>query len=44
MIRLEGTNVEEGKRILTESGLSLITAKDMGEAALKVAGALGLTS
>ncbi|HOP85730.1 MAG TPA: ADP-forming succinate--CoA ligase subunit beta [Syntrophorhabdaceae bacterium] len=44
VIRLEGTNVEEGKRILTESGLSLITAKDMGEAALKVAGALGLTS
>jgi len=44
VIRLEGTNVEDGKRILSESGLSLITARDMGEAAYKVAGALGLTS
>ncbi len=42
VIRLEGTNVEEGKRILKESGLSFITAKDMGEAAFQVATALGL--
>jgi succinyl-CoA synthetase beta subunit len=33
VIRLEGTNVEEGRRILHESGLNLITAVDMNEAA-----------
>ncbi len=36
VIRLEGTNVEEGRRILTESGLNFITAVDMNEAAQKV--------
>ena len=36
VIRLEGTNVEEGRRILEESGLSLITATDMNDAAKKV--------
>ncbi|NIO05475.1 MAG: ADP-forming succinate--CoA ligase subunit beta [Proteobacteria bacterium] len=36
VIRLEGTNVEEGRRILKESGLNLITAVDMNEAARKV--------
>ena len=36
VIRMEGTNVEEGKRILRESGLNFTTANSMGEAALKV--------
>lgn len=33
--RLVGTNVEEGERLLRESGLSLIRAGDLGEAAVK---------
>ncbi len=37
VIRMEGTNVEEGRRILDESGLNLITAKDLKDAARKVA-------
>ncbi len=36
VIRMEGTNVEEGKRLLTESGLNFTTANSMGEAAEKV--------
>jgi succinyl-CoA synthetase beta subunit len=30
---MEGTNVEEGKRILRDSGLKFSTADSMGEAA-----------
>jgi succinyl-CoA synthetase beta subunit len=37
VIRMEGTNVEQGRKILAESGLSLITASDMKDAAHKVA-------
>ena len=37
VVRMEGTNVEEGRKILADSGLSLITAKDMKDAAEKVA-------
>jgi len=37
VIRMEGTNVEEGRKILAESGLNLITAADMKDAAQKVA-------
>jgi succinyl-CoA synthetase beta subunit len=33
VIRLEGTNVEEGRRLLRESGLNFTTADSMGEAA-----------
>ena len=33
VVRMEGTNVEEGKRILRESGLKFSTADSMGEAA-----------
>ncbi len=33
VIRMEGTNVEEGKRLLRESGLNFSTADSMGEAA-----------
>ena len=35
VVRLEGTNVEEGKRLLKESRLSLITADDLADAAQK---------
>ena len=37
VIRMEGTNVEEGKRMLQESGLNFTTADSMGEAADMVA-------
>lgn len=37
VIRMEGTNVEEGRKILAESGLNLITALDLKDAAGKVA-------
>jgi len=37
VVRMEGTNVEEGRRILAESGLNLITAVDLKDAAKKVA-------
>jgi succinyl-CoA synthetase beta subunit len=33
IVRLEGTNVEEGRRILQESGLKFMVARDMAEAA-----------
>ena len=35
VVRLAGTNVEEGRRILTESGVKLITADTLAEAASK---------
>ena len=35
VVRLEGTNVEKGKEILNSSGLEIITAKDLEEAAEK---------
>ena len=35
VVRLAGTNVEEGRRIIAESGLPIITADDLGEAAEK---------
>ncbi len=37
VVRMEGTNIEEGRRILAESGLDLITAVDLKDAAQKVA-------
>jgi succinyl-CoA synthetase beta subunit len=40
VVRLAGTNVEEGKRILAESGLPVITADDLGEAAHKAVAAV----
>jgi succinyl-CoA synthetase beta subunit len=36
VIRMEGTNVEEGKRLLRESGMNFTTANSMGEAAKEV--------
>jgi succinyl-CoA synthetase beta subunit len=38
VIRMEGTNVEEGKRMLRESGLNFTTADSMNEGAEKVVG------
>ena len=37
VVRMEGTNVEEGRKILAESGLKLFTAVDMKDAGEKVA-------
>jgi succinyl-CoA synthetase beta subunit len=37
IIRLEGTNVEEGRQILNDSGLTFTVASDMQDAARKVA-------
>ena len=39
VVRLEGTNVELGKKILADSGLPIISATDMGDAAQKVVAA-----
>jgi succinyl-CoA synthetase beta subunit len=39
VVRLEGTLVEEGKKILAESGVKLITADDLTDAAKKVVAA-----
>jgi len=36
VVRMEGTNVEEGRKILSESGLNFIVANDLKEAAKKV--------
>ncbi len=41
VVRLAGTNVEEGRRIIEESGLALITAETLGEAAQKAVAAAG---
>jgi succinyl-CoA synthetase beta subunit len=38
--RLEGTNVEEGKRVLRESGVNILSADSMGDAAEKVVAAV----
>jgi succinyl-CoA synthetase beta subunit len=35
VVRLEGTNMEKGKQLLKESGLALITADDLADAAEK---------
>jgi succinyl-CoA synthetase beta subunit len=35
VVRLEGTNMEAGKKLLAESGLAVITADDLGDAARK---------
>ena len=39
IVRLEGTNVELGKKILDESGLAIIPASDMADAARKAVAA-----
>lgn len=45
IVRLAGTNVEEGRKILNESGLTIVTAETLGEAADKaVAAARDITA
>ena len=39
VVRLEGTNVEAGKKMIAESGLSVITADDLADAAEKAVAA-----
>ncbi len=39
VVRLEGTNVEQGRKILSDSGISVINATTMADAAEKVAAA-----
>jgi succinyl-CoA synthetase beta subunit len=36
VVRLEGTNVDAGKELITESGLAVIAADDLADAAQKV--------
>ncbi|MFL0586247.1 ADP-forming succinate--CoA ligase subunit beta [Sphingomonas olei] len=36
VVRLEGTNVEKGKEILANSGLAIVPANDLGDAAQKI--------
>ena len=40
VVRLEGTNVEEGKKIMAESGLSIIPAENLADAATKIVAAI----
>ena len=40
VVRLAGTNVEEGKQILRDSGLKIIPADDLDEAAIKIVSAV----
>jgi succinyl-CoA synthetase beta subunit len=40
VVRLAGTNVEEGQRIIRESGLPIITADSLSDAAERVVAAL----
>jgi succinyl-CoA synthetase beta subunit len=40
VVRLEGTEVEEGRRILGESGVDIVPAKDLTDAANKVVAAV----
>ncbi|HEY6633438.1 MAG TPA: ADP-forming succinate--CoA ligase subunit beta [Rhizobiaceae bacterium] len=41
VVRLEGTNVELGKQILRQSGLDVIAADDLDDAAQKIVNAVG---
>jgi succinyl-CoA synthetase beta subunit len=36
VVRLEGTNVDLGKKILAESGLPILSANDLADAAQKI--------
>lgn len=40
VVRLEGTNVEKGKELLAKSGLDIIPADDLGDAAQKIVNAV----
>ncbi|MEJ6789015.1 ADP-forming succinate--CoA ligase subunit beta [Brevundimonas sp. BR2-1] len=41
VVRLEGTNVKEGKAILNQSGLAITAADDLDDAAQKIVAAVG---
>ena len=41
LVRLEGTNVEKGRQMLSESGLNFVVAKDISDAAQKIVEILG---
>jgi succinyl-CoA synthetase beta subunit len=41
VVRLEGTNVAEGKQLLADSGLSITSADDLADAARKAVAAVG---
>ena len=40
VVRLEGTNVEKGKKMLADSGLNITPADDLSDAAKKIVGAV----
>jgi succinyl-CoA synthetase beta subunit len=44
VVRLEGTNVDEGRRVLADSGLDLTVGEGMADAAEKVVAAVGRAS
>lgn len=44
VVRLEGNNAERGSQLLSESGLNLIAAKDLTDAAQKIVAATGKSS
>jgi succinyl-CoA synthetase beta subunit len=41
VVRMEGTNVTEGKKILADSGIKVITATDMADAARRIVKEIG---
>jgi Succinyl-CoA synthetase, beta subunit len=41
VVRLEGNNAEKGAELLTNSGLAVIAASDLGDAARKIVAAVG---
>jgi succinyl-CoA synthetase beta subunit len=41
VVRMEGTNVEEGRKILAQSGMELISATDLQDAARKISAVAG---
>ncbi len=44
VVRLEGTEVEEGRKLLATSGVNIIPATDLADAAQKVVAAAGLST
>jgi len=41
VVRMEGTNVVEGKKILADSGIKVVTASDMADAARRIVKEIG---
>ena len=44
VVRLEGTNVERGRELLETSGIDVITASDLADAAAKAVECAGASS